>query len=160
MELIIGFDHVVSSRDESVVYVSAIVNGVQYEIETRAWHNTLVHDQGGKEAFGYFQRAGLDAMGVDFSKTKKTLMITMKNAMQQNLFKFSDEKLAAQLGHYKFQESETTKGRYRSGQTGVSDDRVDAAYRAYMMRGYAGESSIAFVGDQIRLSETSGTEFM
>jgi hypothetical protein len=182
--VIIGFDHAVSGIDESVAHVTALIGGVQYEIETIAWHNTLVHDQattlaksypeafycidataeGGKEALGTFQRLGLNVLGIDFAKSKPTLMITLKNSMQQGIFKFNDEKLQAQLGYYKFQQSETQKGKFRYGKPGIPDDLVDAAalaaYRAYLMRGYAGESNIAFVGDQLRLNETSGTEFM
>jgi hypothetical protein len=182
--IIIGFDHAVSGMDESVAYISGLIDGSQLEIETRVWHNTLVHEQadelsksypeafycidgtaeGGKEALGTFQRLGLNVLGIDFGKAKPTLMITLKNSMQQGIFKFNDEKLQAQLGYYKFAQSETQKGKFRYGKPGIPDDRVDAAalaaYRAYLIRGYAGESNIAFVGDQIRLNETSGTEFM
>jgi hypothetical protein len=183
--VIIGFDHAVSGMDESVAHVCALQpNGILREVETRVWMNTVVHEQAqelarlypnayycidataeaGPEALGTFRRAGLDVLGVDFGKSKPTLMITLKNTMQQHLYQFCDEKLQAQLGYYKFEQSKTQKGHYRYGQPGIPDDRVDAAalaaYRAYLMRGYAGESNIAFVGDQIRVNETSGTEFM
>jgi hypothetical protein len=181
--IIIGFDHAVSSRDESIAYVTGLIGEIQTEIETRSWQNTLVHDQaeelkklypealycidataeGGKEALGTFQRAGLSVLGIDFSKTKPTLMITLKNSMQQHVFFFNDEKLQNQLGYYKFQQSETQKGKFRYGKPGIPDDRVDAAalaaYRAFLMRGYGGESNVAFVGgDDLRPSETSQPE--
>ena len=180
-EEIVGFDHAVSGRDESIAFIAELLPcGCLIEKETRAWQNTLIHDQvtelatykpnaqycidataeGGKEAYGYFQRASLDCLPVDFGKSKQTLMITLKNSMQQicasckrPIFRFKDEKLLVQLSNYKFAESETTKGRYKFGSPGTPDDRVDAAalanYRAFLLRGYgSGDASALFVGGE------------
>jgi hypothetical protein len=144
-QVIVGFDHAVSGGDESVAWVGALIGGVLREVETRVWHDTLVHDQaaelarlypqatycidgtaeGGKEAVGIFTRAGLRVTGIDFGKAKQSLMITLKNSMQQKTVCFADDGLKAQLSHYKFKES-SVKGRYRFGEKGTPDDRVDA----------------------------------
>ena len=181
-QCIIGFDHAVSGRDESVAFIGYMKDdGALVEHEIRAWLNTLIHEQvdelarryptayycidataeGGKECLGYFERASLDVIGVDFGKSKQTLMITLKNAMQQGLFKFSDDKLRVQLSNYKFKESDSVKGRYKFGEPGTPDDRVDAAalanYRAFLMRGYGnGENSVIFQGDRQRVNDASG----
>lgn len=181
IEEIIGFDHAVSGRDESVAFIGVMKdNGPLFELETRAWLNTLIHDQvaelakthpnarfcidataeGGKEAVGYFQRASLDTLGVDFGKSKQTLMITLKNSMQQHLFKFKDEKLLVQLTNYQFKESDTVKGRYKFGEPGTPDDRVDAAalanYRAFLLRGYGGADHAAeWLGEELRFDNVS-----
>ena len=185
-EQIAGFDHAVSGRDESVLFVGYMqAGGPMIEHEVRAWQNTLIHDQvalisreypqahfcidataeGGKECLGYFQRSGLDTVGVDFGKSKQTLMITLKNSMQQGLVRFADEKLRVQLTNYKFAESETVKGRYKFGEPGTPDDRVDALalanYRAFLLRGYgSGESAALFVGgDDLRVSKNGNMMF-
>jgi hypothetical protein len=177
-EEIVGFDHAVSGRDESIAFVCDLLPcGCVTETETRPWHNTLIHDQvnelalshpnahfcvdataeGGKECLGYFQRAGLDTLGVDFGKSKVRLMVNFKNTMQTKCstcnrpqFRFKDEKLLVQLNNYHFKESDTVKGRYKFGEPGTPDDRVDAAalacWRAAQLRGYGGESSALFVG--------------
>ncbi len=155
-QICIGFDHAVSGRDESVAFVGALILGsdahgqearVLCEHEVRAWLNTLVYDQmkeitqlyprahycvdataeGGKMCLGYFERARVEVVGVDFGKAKQNLMITLKNSMQRGLFRFNDERLRVQLTNYKFQESKTKKGHYRYGEPGKPDDRVDAA---------------------------------
>lgn len=180
-ELVIGFDHAVSGGDESVAHIGILqANGALHEYEVRRWLNTLIHYQveelgkqypnarycidataeGGKEALGYFQRAGLDVFPVDFGKSKPTLMITHKNRMQQNLFKFQDEKTRVQHLNYKFQESENKKGSYRYGKKGTPDDRVDAAaladYRAFLLTGYGGaENAALFVGEELKFDSTS-----
>jgi hypothetical protein len=174
-EIIVGFDHAVSGVDESVAFIGAFEpNGKLAELEVLAWHNTLIHDQvqelskqyanahycidgtaeGGKEAQGFFQRAGLDVLPIDFGKSKPTLMITHKNRMQQNLFKFQDERTRIQHLNYKFQESQSVKGRYKYGKPGAPDDRVDAAaladYLAFLQsnRG-SGENAVIFVGEEL-----------
>jgi hypothetical protein len=143
--LFIGFDHAVSGGDESVAWVGAVIDSVLREVECRIWLNTLIHDQagelaqvypkasywidgtaeGGKEAVGTFERASLSVTGVDFGKAKQSMMIILKNTMQQKAVIFADEGLKAQLSHYKFRES-NVKGRYRFGEKGTPDDRVDA----------------------------------
>lgn len=193
-ELVIGFDHAVSGRDESVAWVGGLIPGIAgnkmpaqilMEHDVRVWLHTYIHDQvvelsglyptgrycidataeGGKEALGEFRRAGLDTLGVDFGKSKPVLMIGLKNSMQQGLVKFWDEKLRVQLSHYKFQESKTLKGRYKYGEPGTPDDRVDAfalaAYRAFLLRTYGGaESAILFAGDHKRLDHPSDLTFL
>jgi hypothetical protein len=167
-KICIGFDHAVSGRDESVAFVGALIPGldahgqeaiVLCEHEVRTWLNTLIYDQvseitqlyprasycvdataeGGKECLGYFERARVEVVGIDFGKAKQTLMIKLKNSMQRGLFRFNDERLRVQLSNYKFQESKTKKGHYRYGETGTPDDRVDAAalanYLAVELRG-------------------------
>jgi hypothetical protein len=145
IKIIIGFDHAVSGGDESVAWVAAQIGSILQEIETRIWLNTLIHDQarelaqlyphaqycidgtaeGGKEAVGTFKRAGLKVIGVDFGKAKQSMMITLKDSMQRGTVRYADESLINQLGYYKFKES-NVKGRYRFGEKGTPDDRVDA----------------------------------
>ena len=144
-------------------------DGILREHEVRAWHNTLIHDQvhelatlypngrycidataeGGKEALGYFQRAGLDVEGVDFGKSKMRLMVNLKNTGNEHNVKIADEKTRIQLSNYKFKESETAKGKYKFGEPGTPDDRVDAlalaCWRASELRGH-GEESVIFSG--------------
>lgn len=180
VETVIGFDHAVSGRDESVAFIGSMQGaGPLLEVVTRPWMNTLIHDQvielsklypnarycidataeGGKEAYGYFQRASLDTLGVDFGKSKQTLMITLKQSMQQGLFKFRDERLLVQLTNYKFAESDTVKGRYKFGEPGTPDDRVDAAalanYRAFLLRGHGVENAAMWVGDELKFDHVS-----
>jgi hypothetical protein len=188
-EIVIGFDHAVSGRDESVAWIGAMVKttplNVLVEHEVRVWLNTLVHNQvvelkgtypnarycidataeGGKEALGECRRANLDTLGVDFSRAKQGLMIGLKNTMQQKLIVIFDEKTLVQLKHYKFSESKTTKGRYKYGAPGTPDDRVDAvalaSYRAFLLRTYGGaESAALFVGGTTRLQESAGITFL
>lgn len=168
-EIIIGFDHAVSSRDESVAFIGYLINGVLVEHDVMVWHNTYIHDQvaelarlypnahfcidstseGGHEALGVFRRAGLDVVPVDFGKSKQRLMVNLKNTMQEQLVKFNDEKTRVQLTNYKFKET-AVKGHYRYGEPGNPDDRVDAlalaAWRASDFRGNTGENSAIFVG--------------
>jgi hypothetical protein len=150
----------------------------------RAWHDTLIHDQvqelgkqypnarycidgtaeGGKETRGFFQRAGLDVLAIDFSKSKPRLMITHKNRMQQGLFKFHDERTRIQHLNYKFTESETVKGRYKYGLPGNPDDRVDAAaladYRAYLLEGTgSAEDALFFVGDELGIGQPAKSRY-
>jgi hypothetical protein len=126
--------------------------------------------EGGKEAYGYFQRASLDCLPIDFGKSKQTIMITLKNAMQQKwtdnkpMFRFADEKLRVQLSNYKFKESESVKGKYKFGEPGTPDDRVDAAalanYRAFLLRGYGGaENSVFFISEDQHTEQTAGIAF-
>jgi hypothetical protein len=164
--IVIGFDHAVSGGDESVAWVSALNDGVLREIETRVWHNTLIHDQvnelkqsyphalygvdataeGGKEAVGCFERATLNVTGVDFGKAKQSMMIITKNQMQLGKTYFFDEGLKTQLSHYKFKES-ATKGRYKFGEKGTPDDRVDAfALAVYIAAHSVGSRPDAVVG--------------
>jgi hypothetical protein len=156
--IIIGFDHAVSGGDESVAWVGALVNGILWEIETRTWLNTYIHDQatelhksypqalycidgtaeGGKEAVGTFERLGLNVTPIDFGRSKQTLMLVLKDSMQRKLAHYADEGLRVQLSHYKFRES-ATKGRYVFGQKGTPDDRVDAfALANYLAHGSGG----------------------
>jgi len=184
-EIIVGFDHAVSGADESIAFVGALEpSGRLTELEVLAWHNTLIHDQvqklsneypdahycidgtaeGGKEARGFFQRAGLDVLAIDFGKSKPTLMITHKNRMQQGLFKFKDEYTRIQHLNYKFSESETVKGRYKYGFPGNPDDRVDAAaladYRAFLLQGTgSGENAVIFVGDELQFDEPASSRY-
>lgn len=167
---IIGHDHAVSGRDEAIAFVGYMKNdGPLIEHEVRAWHNTLIHEQvaelalcyptgifwidgtseGGKEALGYYQRAGLDHHGLDFGKAKSTIMITLKNSLQQKLFLFADEKTRMQLINYPYELSPTKHIKY--GDKDIPDDRVDAAalanYGAFMRRGYgSGENAVMFSG--------------
>jgi hypothetical protein len=160
-DLIIGWDHAVSSGDESVAFVGELKPTGQYvEVETWVWKNTLLHEQanqmalkypnadyiidatseGGKEAEGTARRESLTVLPVDFGKSKATLVITQKNAMQEGLFKFHDEGLFHQLLNYAFEETDTP-GRYKYGKKEIPDDRHDAAalgnYGAWNRRGYA-----------------------
>ena len=165
LPLIVGFDHAVSGGDESVAWVGAVLNRVLSEVECKIWLNTLIHDQvtelkqvypkaqycvdataeGGKEAIGFFERAGLKVTGIDFGKSKQSLMITLKNSMQQGKVKFADEVLRTQLAHYKFRES-ATKGRYKFGEKGTPDDRVDAFALANWLANQPVHEFAAFVG--------------
>jgi len=180
-EVVVGFDHAVSSKDESIAFIAALEpSGILTELEVRAWHNTLIHDQvqelskqypnarycidgtaeGGKEAKGILQRTGLDVLAIDFGKAKPTLMITHKSRMQQGLFKLQDERTRIQHANYKFSESEAVKGRYKYGSPGTPDDRVDAAaladYRASLLQGAgSAENAVIFVGEPLTFSEPS-----
>lgn len=160
-DLIIGYDHAVSSGDESVAFVGELKpDGSYVEVETWVWKNTLIHEQvallaakypnadyiidatseGGKEAEGTVRRASLTCLPVDFGRSKQTLVITQKNAMQESLFKFHDEGLFHQLLNYAFEETDTP-GHYKYGKKEIPDDRHDAAalgnYGAWNRRGYA-----------------------
>jgi hypothetical protein len=190
--ILVGWDHAVSGGDESVAFIGVYdeSTNVLTEYEVRRWLNTSIHQQavelrqaypeaypeayycidataeGGKIALDEARRQSLNVFPVDFGKAKATLMITHKNRMQQGLFKFQDEKTRIQHLNYKFAESETVKGRYKYGEPGTPDDRVDAAaladYQAHLLQGTGGAENAAIWvgGDELRFSEPSGPGFM
>ncbi len=151
--LFVGVDPAVSGRDESVAYPLMVKSdGLVEGLPVLAWHNTpapmqvqalkefarkyeayeplFVLDMTGPFGitFGDLMRAAeLPIMEFSFSAQSKAILYTRgKTILEDSPVRLRDPKTKQQLSLYHFRESETTKGRFKFGKTGIPDDRADA----------------------------------